>query len=187
MSDRNENKDFTSDEDVNMDNIAEETSSPDNDNMSEIDKNQEIDLQEKYDELNNSYLRLHAEYDNYRKRTLKEKGELIKTANERILVDMLPVLDDFERALENMEVTSDLDSMRKGVELIYNKFVDFLLRNGVKKMDVLGKPFDVDKHEALTTIPADDEIKKDKIVDVVQHGYELGDKVIRFPKVIVAK
>lgn len=186
MSDNNENKEFISDEDLNLENQRNsEAESLNNDNMSGGD--QAVSLEEKYEELNNSYLRLHAEFDNYRKRTLKEKAELIKTANERILVDMLPVVDDFERALENMSVSTDVASIKEGVELIYSKFVDFLLKSGVKKMEVLGQPFDFDKHEALTTIPADTPDKKDTVVDVVQQGYELGDKVIRFPKVIVAK
>lgn len=186
MSENNENKEFISEEDLNLENQRTgEAESLNDDNVS--DDNQSVDLEEKYNELNNSYLRLHAEFDNYRKRTLKEKAELIKTANERVLVDMLPVVDDFERALENMSVSTDVTSIKEGVELIYSKFVDFLLKNGVKKMEVLGEPFDFDKHEALTTIPADTADKKDTIVDVIQQGYELGEKVVRFPKVIVAK
>lgn len=188
MKDRNEEKEFVSDEEMNHENMTNEQVGDENvadggDNVSEP----EMSLEDKYNELNNSYLRLHAEFDNYRKRTLKEKAELLKTAGERVIVDILPVLDDFERAIENIETAEDIQSVKTGVELIYNKFADFLLKNGVKKMEVLGQPFDLDKHEAITTIPAQDDSMKDKIVDCIQQGYELGDKVIRFPKVIVAK
>ncbi|MFR9166305.1 MAG: nucleotide exchange factor GrpE [Dysgonomonas sp.] len=184
---RNDNEFVPEDEmnDENLTNDQSETSDEENfnDNVSE----KETDWKDKYNELNNSYLRLHAEFDNYRKRTLKEKADLIKTAGERVLVDLLPIVDDFERALENINKTDDADAIKQGVELIYNKFVDFLLKNGVKKMDVIGQPFDTEKHEALTTVPAENEEMKDKIVDCIQPGYEMGDKVIRFPKVIVAK
>lgn len=185
-----EEKDFMSDEDINNDELTNEqdtinSQTDESDNVS--DTKETADWKEKYDELNNSYLRLHAEFDNYRKRTLKEKTDLLKTAGERIMVDLLPVVDDFERALENISNSKDIDSAKEGVELIYSKFVDFLLKNGVKKMDVIGQPFDVDKHEAITTIPAENNEMKDKVVDSIQAGYELGDKVIRFPKVIVAK
>ena len=166
------------DQNPNTDKNIDETLA-DNDTLSD-----DLDLQDKYSELNNSYLRLHAEFDNYRKRTLKEKADLIKTAGERVIVDLLPVLDDFERALENIDVDN---AAKEGVNLIYNKFVDFLLKNGVKKMDVIGEPFDLDKHEALTTIPAESEDMKGKIVDCIQSGYEMNEKVIRFPKVIVSK
>lgn len=177
-------------ENLNTENMSEEQTGSENnkeanDNMSK--ENTEPNWQEKYEELNNSYLRLNAEFDNYRKRTLKEKAELLKTAGEKLLVDVLPVVDDFERALENISKSEDLESTKKGIELIYDKFLDFLLKNGVKRMEVIGEPFDLDKHEALTTVPAEDHQMKDKIVDSIQHGYTLGDKVIRFPKVIVAK
>lgn len=190
MEERYNENEFISDDDMNTESVTnnqEETSedSSDNDNMSE--NSEETDWQQKYNELNDSYLRLHAEFDNYRRRTTKEKSELIKNAGERVIVDLLPVLDDFERALENIKSTSENEATTEGIELIYNKFVNFLLKNGVKKMDVIGQPFDMDKHEALTTIPAENDDMKDKIVDCIQPGYEMGDKVIRFPKVIVAK
>ncbi|NDW18007.1 nucleotide exchange factor GrpE [Dysgonomonas sp. 216] len=172
--------------DNNLTNEQTETKAEDSasDNLSESD---EVNWKEKYDELNDSYLRLYAEFDNFRRRTLKEKSELMKTASEKVMVDILPVVDDFERALENIAKSTDVDSAKQGVELIYDKFVNFLLKNGVKKMDVLGEVFDTEKHEALTTIPAQNDDMKDKIIDCIQSGYELGDKVIRFPKVVVAK
>ncbi|WP_029903702.1 nucleotide exchange factor GrpE [Prevotella sp. 10(H)] len=158
------------------------------------EKNEEIpvddnvtDWEAKYNELNNSYLRLNAEFDNYRKRTLKEKAELLRSGSERVLVDVISVVDDFERALENVSKSEDVDAVKEGIDLIYTKFLNFLTKNGVKEIETIGHPFDTDKHEALTTIPAQSEEDKDKIVDSVQKGYTLNDKVIRYPKVIVAK
>lgn len=145
------------------------------------------DWEEKYNELSNSYLRLNAEFDNYRKRTLKEKAELLKTGSERVLIDIVSVVDDFDRAIENISKTEDIGAVKEGVELIYNKFKGFLTKHGVKEMETVGQPFDADKHEAVTTIPAQSPEDKDKIVDSIQKGYTLDDKVIRYPKVIVAK
>jgi molecular chaperone GrpE len=145
------------------------------------------DWESKYNELNNSYLRLNAEFDNYRKRTLREKTDLLKSGSERVLVDVISVVDDFERALENISKTEDIEAVKEGVELIYNKFASFLTKHGVKEIETIGHPFDLDKHEAITTVPAQSEEDKDKIVDSVQKGYTLDDKVIRYPKVIVAK
>lgn len=189
MKDQNEKNGFASDDEMEFtdNNPEQEVNETMTDNDSLSDNNQEKSLQEKYNELNDSYLRLNAEFDNYRKRTLKEKADLIKSGGERVIFDLLPVVDDFERALENINSSGDANTLKEGVELIYNKFVDFLLKNGVKKMDVIGQPFDLDKHEALTTIAATDEDMKGKIVDCVQPGYEMNEKVIRFPKVIVAK
>ncbi|MDR1089521.1 MAG: nucleotide exchange factor GrpE [Prevotella sp.] len=145
------------------------------------------DWESKYNELNNSYLRLNAEFDNYRKRTLKEKTDLLKSGSERVLVDVITVVDDFERALENISKTEDIEAVKEGVELIYNKFAGFLTKHGVKEIETVGHPFDPDKHEAITTVPAQSEEDKDKIVDSIEKGYMLDDKVIRYPKVIVAK
>ena len=145
------------------------------------------DWETKCNELNNSYLRLNADFDNYRKRTLKEKAELLKSGSERVLIDIIAVVDDFERALDNISKTEDVEAVKEGIDLIYNKFQGFLTRHGVKEIETIGYPFDTDKHEALTTVPAQSEEDKDKIVDSVQKGYMLDDKVIRFPKVIVAK
>lgn len=145
------------------------------------------DWESKYNELNNSYLRLNAEFDNYRKRTLKEKADLLKSGSERVLVDVISVVDDFERALENISKTEDIEAVKEGIGLIYNKFAGFLAKHGVKEIETVGHPFDLDKHEAITTVPAQSEEDKDKIVDSIQKGYTLDDKVIRYPKVIVAK
>lgn len=162
-----------------------------NDQSTEVDNTEAsdnvADWEAKYNELNDSYLRLNAEFDNYRKRTLKEKADLLKSGSERVLVDIIAVVDDFERALDNISKTEDIDAVKEGIDLIYTKFVNFLTKHGVTEIETIGQPFDTDKHEAVTTIPAQSEEDKDKIVDSIQKGYMLGDKVIRYPKVIVAK
>lgn len=145
------------------------------------------DWEDKYNQLQNSYLRLNAEFDNYRKRTLKEKADLLKFGSERILQDVINVVDDFERALTNINSSQDVDAVKEGISLIYDKFKNFLTKHGVKEIEAIGQTFDTDKHEAITTIPASSEEDKDKVVDCVQKGYTLDDKVIRYPKVIVAK
>lgn len=155
--------------------------------LTDQESDQEETLEEKYDELNNSYLRLHAEYDNYRKRTLKEKMEIIKAGGERVLTEMIPLIDDFERALETVQNADDKEAILEGLELIYSKFLNFINQNGVKEIEAIGQPFDADKFEAITTIPVQDESQKDTVVDCIQKGYILNDKVIRFPKVIVGK
>ena len=144
-------------------------------------------LQEKYDELNNSYLRLHAEFDNFRKRTLKEKSELIKNGGERVLLDIIGLVDDFERALTALHVAEDKDAMLEGMDLIYGKFITFLGQHGVKEIESIGLPFDADRFEAVTTIPAQEETQKGMVIDCIQKGYELNEKIIRFPKVIVGE
>ena len=145
------------------------------------------ELQKKYDELNNSHLRLMAEFDNYRKRTLREKSELIKNGGENALTQLLPVVDDFERALQNIHKAEDLTGVAEGVDLIYNKFVSYLASQGVKAMEVVGKPFDLDQSEAIATIPAPEEGLKGKVLDCVQTGYLLNEKVIRHAKVVVGE
>ena len=144
-------------------------------------------LQEKYDELNNSYLRLHAEFDNFRKRTLKEKSELIKNGGERVLLDIIGLVDDFERALTALHAAEDKDAMLEGMDLIYGKFITFLGQHGVKEIESIGLPFDADRFEAVTTIPAQEETQKGMVIDCIQKGYELNEKIIRFPKVIVGE
>jgi molecular chaperone GrpE len=142
---------------------------------------------EKLDELNDKYLRLAAEYDNYRKRTLKEKMELTKSAGADILVNILPVIDDFERALGHLDQAKDMEAVKSGIDLIYVKFSDFLKQRGVKEIEAKEKEFDTDLHEAITKIPAPSEELKGKVVDVVEKGYYLYDKVIRFSKVVVGE
>ena len=138
-------------------------------------------------EEKDKYLRLSAEFDNYRKRTLKEKAELIKNGAEKTMTAILPVLDDFERALKNLEANEATQAMKEGVELIYNKFNKVLAQEGLQKIETEGKDFDVDFHEAIALIPAPSEDLKGKILDCVQAGYMLNEKVIRHSKVAVAQ
>lgn len=144
-------------------------------------------LTEKCAELTDKNLRLMAEFDNYRRRTLKEKSDIIKNAGENIFKDMLPLVDDFERALSSIQPTPENISLREGVEIIYNKFINFLGQNGVKAIDTENKAFDVEFHEAITTIPAPEESMKGKIIDCTTKGYTLNEKVIRFAKVVVGE
>ncbi len=177
-------KDLERDEFVETDNL---TNNQTEENAGDEASDNVTDWEAKYNEVNNSYLRLNAEFDNYRKRTLKEKAELLKSGSERVLLDIIAVVDDFERALDNISKTEDIDAVKEGIDLIYSKFANFLTKHGVKEIETIGHAFDTDKHEAVTTIPAQSEEDKDKIIDSIQKGYTLDDKVIRYPKVIVAK
>ena len=138
-------------------------------------------------ELKDRHIRLQAEFDNYRKRTLKERMELLKTASESLLISLLPVIDDFDRANQTLDAVEEESPVKEGVKLIYNKFQDFLKQNGIKEIEAKGKDFDTDLHEAITKIPAPTEDMVGKIVDVVQKGYSLNDKVIRFAKVVIGE
>ncbi|MDR1403220.1 MAG: nucleotide exchange factor GrpE [Tannerellaceae bacterium] len=162
---------------------AAEESANEADNVSDEDGA----LQKKYDELNNSHLRLMAEFDNYRKRTLREKADLIKSGGESALTNLLPVLDDFERALQNIRTAENIDAIKEGMELIYNKFVAYLTQQGVKPIDALGKTFETEMFEAVAIIPAPEHEMKGKVLDSVQTGYTLYDKVIRHAKVVVGE
>jgi len=141
----------------------------------------------KVSELNDKYLRLSAEYDNYRKRTLKERMELIKSAGEGTLKALLPVVDDFDRALVHLNEASDLKAVKEGIDLIYIKFQEFLKRNGLVEIDAKNKDFDTDLHEAVTKIPAPSDDMKGKVVDCIEKGYMLNEKIIRFAKVVVGE
>lgn len=133
------------------------------------------------------YLRLSAEFDNYRKRTIKEKAELIKNGGEKAIAAILPILDDLERALANMQQADDVKAMYEGIDLIYQKFLKNLNQEGLEKMNPVGEAFDTDFHEAVALIPAQEEEQKGKVLDCVQTGYKLNDKVIRHAKVVVAQ
>lgn len=143
--------------------------------------------QEEMEEQKDKYLRLSAEFDNYRKRTLKEKAELILNGGEKSLSSILPVVDDFERAIKTMETATDVNAVKEGVELIYNKFMAVLVQNGVKVIETKDQPLDTDYHEAISVIPAPSEEQKGKILDCVQTGYTLNDKVLRHAKVVVGE
>ncbi len=144
-------------------------------------------LLEKLAEMQDKYLRLSAEFDNYRKRTLKEKMEISKYAGEELLKDILPVMDDFERALKHMETSGNCEGMKEGIDLIYVKLSDFLKHNGVKEIESLNSNFNVDLHDAAAKIPVADEDKKGKIVEVLLKGYYLKDKVLRHSKVVIGE
>jgi molecular chaperone GrpE len=141
---------------------------------------------EEFTQLNDSYLRLMAEYDNYRKRTIKEKAELIKTGGEKAFVGLLPVIDDFERAVKTLKTATDISAVKEGVLLIYSKFMSYLQQNGVKPIESPGQVFDPEMNEAVAAFPATDEEQKGKVIDSIQTGYTLYDKVIRHAKVVVA-
>jgi molecular chaperone GrpE len=145
------------------------------------------DPAQKLEELNDAHLRLRAEFDNYRKRTLREKAELIKSGGEASLTALLPVIDDLERALANIRKAEDVESVKEGVELIYNKFAAYLSQQGVKPIEAAGLAFDADKFEAIAIIPAPEAEMKGKVIDCVQTGYTLYDKIIRHAKVVVGE
>ena len=180
---------------------AEETATPENnDNVENTEQQPEEPLTEeeqlklqlaeaeaKIAELQDRFLRQAAEFDNYRKRTMKEKAELIKSAAEKVLVAELPIVDDMDRALDNMEKGMDADACIEGFKLIAQKFKNTLAQQGLEKIDTDGQDFDTDYHEAIALIPAPTEELKGKILDCVQAGYKLGDKVIRHAKVAVGQ
>lgn len=145
------------------------------------------ELENQLHEMQDKHLRLQAEFDNFRRRTLKEKAELIKSGGESVLVNILPVVDDFERAIGSMKEITDEDVGKQGTLHIYNKFKDFLKQNNIKEIDALHQDFDVDLHEAITKIPAPSNDLKGKVVDVIQKGYCLNEKVIRFAKVVIGE
>ncbi len=144
-------------------------------------------LENELAEVRDKHLRLQAEFDNYRKRTLKEKMELLKSGGETVLTNLLPVIDDLERALDALRDIEDENPFKQGIALIYTKFQEFLTRNGVKEIDANGKELDTDLHEAVTKVPAPAEALKGKIVDVIQKGYLLNEKVIRYARVVMGE
>jgi len=139
------------------------------------------------EDLKDKHLRLSAEFDNYRKRTFKEKADIIRNGGEKVITSLLPVLDDMERALENMEKAKDVDSLLEGIQLIYQKYMKALNENGVKQVETKNNKFDTDYHEAIAMVPAPEGVEKGVIVDCVQNGYTLNEKVIRHAKVVVAQ
>lgn len=161
--------------------IEEETKADKEENAA-----QEIaDLQKKYDEMNDKYLRLYSEFDNFRKRMLKEKIELSKTASADVITDFLTILDDFERAIAAFENVKSVEPLKEGTLLIYNKFKNSLSQKGLAEIDAMGKVFDTDYHEAIANVPAASDDQKNKVLDVTLKGYTLNGKVIRFAKVVV--
>ncbi|MDY4911827.1 MAG: nucleotide exchange factor GrpE [Sodaliphilus sp.] len=144
-------------------------------------------LQAELEKSQKEYLFLMAEFDNYRKRTVKEKAELIKNGGEKAMLGLLPVIDDFERAIDAIDKSSDVEGLKEGVDLIYNKFMKYLESQQVKPMESTGTDFDADIYEAVTTFPAPDESMKGKVIDTVQKGYTINEKVLRHAKVVVGQ
>jgi molecular chaperone GrpE len=158
-------------------------------NAQETDQKDEktAELQAKVNELNDKYLRLYSEFDNFRKRTSKEKMELIQAGGEDVFKSILPVIDDFERAIKSNSETSDVKAVNDGVSLIYHKLKSTLTQKGLEEMKSLGEPFNADIHEAITNIPAPSEDLKGKVVDELEKGYTLNGKIIRFAKVVIGQ
>ena len=173
-------------ENLNQDNETGEV-----DNQNEESSNQEdntgIDFEKMYQDANDKYLRLYSEFDNFRKRTSKERLELIKSAGSDFLISILPVLDDFERAMKANESAEDLQGVKDGFKLIHDKFSRILQHKGLKQMELMGEAFNSDLAEAIANVPVEDESKKGKIIDVVENGYYLNDTVIRYAKVVVGQ
>jgi molecular chaperone GrpE len=181
MKQENENKPLE-EEVKNAENVAEEaTETAQNNPEAQVAD----DLADKILKLNDQHLRLMAEFDNYKKRTLKERADLIKYSGERVFIDMLPIIDDFERALAHLP--EEDSPIKEGIVMIHSKFVNFLNSNGVKEMETKDQPFNMDLHEAISMFPAPDESMKGKIIDCTQKGYLFHDKVIRYAKVVVAE
>lgn len=172
-------------ESVNEQNVQEESVGSENTEAQPEVK--ELSWEEKYAEVNDRFLRLYAEFDNYRKRTNKERIDLIASASSGILKDLLPVMDDFERAIVNNEKVDDIAAVKEGFHLIFNKFKSILEAKGLKSMEAVGEVFDSELHEAIANVPAPEESLKGKVIDNVEKGYYLNDKVIRFAKVVVGQ
>lgn len=146
-----------------------------------------VNFEEKFNEMNDKYMRLSAEFDNYRKRTLKERMEMMKNAGEDILINFLPVMDNIERAKQSIDDAKELDAIKEGISLIHKNISDFLTGRGISEINAIGEVFDTDLHEALTKIPAPEDELKGKVVDVIEKGYKIKDKVLRYAKVVVGE
>jgi molecular chaperone GrpE len=155
--------------------------------VEEAEVPKEVSWEEKYLEMNDRYMRLYAEFDNFRRRTQKEKVELMATASSGVLKDLIPVMDDFERAITYNETAEEIDSVKEGFGLIYSKYKMILESKGLKPMQAKGQPFDSELHEAIANIPAPSDDLKGKIIDDVEKGYLLNEKVVRFAKVVVGQ
>lgn len=176
-------------EDILNDGATEAGESVDDENSSEIEalKNLLQEREEALEKEKKEYLFLMADFDNFKKRTLREKADIIKNGAENVLKGILPILDDFERGIEAIKDDASAVSVKEGMELIYNKFVKYLQQNGVKEIPTENADFDVDLHEAIAMVPVDDETKKGKVIDTIAKGYTLNDKVIRHAKVAVGQ
>lgn len=176
-------------EEATTETAQEQSDAPEKEEMTDEEKlqNELETTKESLEKKKKEYMFLLAEFDNFRKRTLKEKAELIKNAGENAMKELLPVVDDFERAMQAAEESSDIDSIKEGIILIYNKFMKYLEKNGVTPINSTDADFNTEFHEAVTTFPTDDESKKGKVIDTVQKGYMMHDKVLRHSKVVVGQ
>jgi len=174
-------------DDVNSTEAAEETAEETVAEAADTAEDEVVKLKEEVEKEKKEYLFLMAEFDNFRKRTLKEKSELIKNAAESAFKGLLPIVDDFERALKATEGSEDAGAVREGMELIYKKLKKYMEQNGVKEMDPEDKDFDADRHEAISAVPVPDADMKGKILDTVEKGYTINDKVLRHAKVVVGQ
>lgn len=184
MSESKENNKAEELKDENVEHANESTSQVEGET---VEAKKEMTLEEKYKDINDKYLRLYAEFENFRRRTNKEKVDIISSANAGVITDMLPVLDDFERAIANNDKIEDIEVMKEGFHLIFNKLLHILTSKGLKPMEIGQVPFDSELHEAVANIPAPDESLKGKVIDAVEKGYYLNDKVIRYAKVVVGQ
>lgn len=166
---------------------ANNAENKDEENVTVESESSEDDSEKKYMELNDKYLRLYSDFDNFRKRTIKEKAELISSASADVMKDLLVILDDFERATTNNEKVEDVNVLRESFKLIQHKLILALQNKGLESVESKGEIFDADKHEAITNIPVEDESQKGKVVDVVERGYNLRGRTLRFAKVIVGQ
>lgn len=155
--------------------------------VAETEVTAKLSLEDELSEMKDKYLRLYSDFENFKRRTSKERVEFFKTAGQEIITAMLPVLDDFERATKAMDTAQDVAAVKEGVTLVHNKLKSILSQKGLKEMEAQGKDFDADFHEAITNIPAPSPELKGKVVDAVEKGYFLGDKVIRYAKVVVGE
>lgn len=148
---------------------------------------QDMDYTQKINAANDKYARLLAEFENYKKRTSKEKIDIIQSAGKEVIANLLPVLDDLDRALASMQQATDIEPVKQGIELVNSKFRKTLEQQGLQEMDVVGEPFDSEFQEAITTIPAPSEDLKNKVIDVIEKGYFLNGKVVRYAKVVIGQ
>ena len=192
MNDKKDNKPDVQDEDVRNDNIEGDVRQEASEEAVPLSEEERLaaeneDLKTQLEKEKKEYLFLMAEFDNFRKRTMKEKSEIIRNSGEKVFKGLLPVVDDMERALKASESSDDADAMREGMRLIYNKLRKYMDQNGVKEFDPDDKDFDADRHEAISAVPVPDEAQKGKILDTVEKGYMINDKVLRHAKVVVGQ
>jgi len=185
---KNKNSEHKEKQEIINDNVESGTTENENSVVNKNEVTAEIPtLEEKLAEINDKYLRLSAEFDNYRKRTAREKLEILRNGSEEIMKGLLTVLDDFDRCIQSLETAEDITAVNEGVLLIQSKLLGFLKSQGLSEIEAIGSNLDTNLHDAVTKFPVDDETKKGKIIDIAQKGYKLNDKVIRFVKVIVGE